>query len=148
MAIITSLIGVVLGFVNEFNDAIGTILGPKEDNQWKVAMLTLLPPAIISVVLGYYRDSFDINNYQIIDYTGIFGSSILFLILPALMAWENRYGDEDPPRPLTVRPMVPLGKIPLGSLYKAAGTLLVEQGLEKLGVFEFVKELWNDNIPA
>jgi len=150
LAVITSLIGVVLGFVNEFNDAMGTLpsnsYGPKADlDKWKVALLSLLPPAIVSVALGYCSDSlcFDINNYQIIDYTGIFGSSVLFLILPALMAWENRYGEggvDSPPRPLTVRPMVPLGKIPLGSLYKAAGTLILEQGLEKLGVFEFVRE--------
>ena len=76
---------------------------------------------------------------------GIFGSSILFLILPALMAWTNRYAEEDPPRPLTVRPIVPLGKVVLGSMYKAAGTLILEQGLEKLGVFAFVKELFGDS---
>ena len=45
--------------------------------------------------------------------------------------------------PLTVRPMVPLGKVTLGSLYKATGTLILEQGLENLGVFEFVKEHLN-----
>ena len=150
LAVITSLIGVALGFVNEFNDAIGRMPSPSsskfsprsndDETKWKVALLTLLPPAIVSVALGYFSGDTDVNNYQIIDYTGIFGSSILFLILPALMAWQNRYGDGDPPRPLTVRPMVPLGKIPLGSLYKAAGTLIVEQGLDKLGVFEFVKE--------
>ena len=146
LAVITSLIGVILGFVNEFNDAIGwedtsKPYGPREDNKkWKVALLTLFPPAIVSICLGYYSDQYDINNYQIIDYTGIFGSSVLFLILPALMAWENRYGTDDPPRPLTVRPMVPLGKISLSSLYKAAGTLIVEQGLEKIGVFAFVKD--------
>lgn len=155
LAVVTSLIGVVLGFVNEFNDAVGRIPSSSsssskssktndDEMKWKVALLTLLPPAIVSVALGYFSDGNDVNNYQIIDYTGIFGSSILFLILPALMAWQNRYGEgDDPPRPLTVRPMVPLGKIPLGSLYKAAGTLIVEQGLDKLGVFEFVKEhIW------
>ena len=146
LAVITSLIGVILGFVNEFNDAIGwedtsKPYGPREDNKkWKVALLTLFPPAIVSICLGYYSDQYDINNYQIIDYTGIFGSSVLFLILPALMAWQNRYGTDEPPRPLTVRPMVPLGKISLSSLYKAAGTLIVEQGLEKIGVFAFVKD--------
>jgi len=148
LAVITSLIGVVLGFVNEFNDATlnaATVTrspsyGPKEDNKWKVALLTLLPPAVVSISLGYFY--YDINNYEIIDYTGIFGSSVLFLILPALMAWQNRYAEDDP-RPLTVRPMVPLGKVVLGSLYKAAGTLILEQGLEKLGVFEFVKDHLN-----
>ncbi|KAL9190548.1 hypothetical protein ACHAXT_000254 [Thalassiosira profunda] len=144
LAVITSLIGVILGFVNEINDAIWTTpskaYGPKENNKWKVALLTITPAAFISAALAYFHLDADVNNYGVIDYTGIFGASVLFLILPALMAWEMRYGEEDPPRPLTVRPMVPLGKIPLGSLYKAAGTLIVEQGLEKLGVFGFVKE--------
>merc|ERR1712127_373700 len=149
LAVITSLIGVVLGFVNEFDDvafkdasvdagAASSSYGPREDDKWKVALLTLLPPALISIALGYCQ--INVDNYEIIDYTGIFGSSVLFLILPALMAWENRYSEQDPPRPLTVRPMFPLGKVALGSLYKAAGTLILEQGLEKLGVFEFVKE--------
>jgi len=147
LAVITSLTGVVLGFVNEFNDAIGfengasKSYGPREDfKKWVVALLTLLPPAFVSIGLGYYSDQFDINNFNIIDYTGIFGASVLFLILPALMAWQSRYGEEDP-RPLTVRPMVPLGKISLSSLYKAAGTLILEQGLEKIGVFDFIKGL-------
>jgi len=84
-----------------------------------------------------------IDNAQIMEYTGAFGASTLFLILPALMVWQNRYGEES--RPLTVKPMFPLGKISLGSLYKAAGTLIVEQGLEKLGVFEFVSEHFLNN---
>lgn len=146
LAVLTSLVGVVLGFVNEFNDAIGKAFPPSspadvDGKKWNIALLTLSPPAVVSIALGYYHSTGgDVENYQIVDYTGIFGSSVLFMILPALMAWNNRYGEEDPPRSLTVRPMVPLGKIPLGSLYKAAGTLLVEQGLDKLGLFEFVRE--------
>lgn len=146
LAVLTSLVGVVLGFVNEFNDAIGKAFPPSspadfDGKKWNIALLTLSPPALVSIALGYYHSTGgDVDNYEIVDYTGIFGSSVLFMILPALMAWNNRYGEEDPPRSLTVRPMVPLGKIPLGSLYKAAGTLLVEQGLDKLGLFEFVRE--------
>ena len=143
LAVVTSLIGVVLGFVNEFYDVIGKLprqaYGPKEDNKWQVALLTLLPPAIVSVLLGASPGS-DVCNFEILDYTGIFGGSVIFLILPALMVWQNRYGDDA--RPLTVKPMFPLGKITLSSLYKAAGTLIVEQGLEKLGVFEFIQELF------
>jgi amino acid permease len=143
-AVVTSLIGTILGFVNEFYDAIGTIpsqsFGPTDDNKWQVAMLTLTPPALCSIMLGYYHqldyNSLNLDRYHIMEYTGAFGASTLFLILPALMVWQNRYGDDA--RPLTVKPMFPLGKITLGSLYKAAGTLIVEQGLEKLGVFEFV----------
>jgi tyrosine-specific transport protein len=32
---------------------------------------------------------------------------------------------------------VPFGKIPLGSMWKAAGTLIIEQGAEKLGIFDW-----------
>ena len=37
---------------------------------------------------------------------------------------------------------VPFGKIPLGSMWKAAATLIVEQGAEKLGVFECFNDVW------
>ncbi len=146
LAVLTSLIGVVLRFVNEFNDAIEKAIPPSspgdaDDDKWNFALPTLLPPAVVSIALGHpITGLHDVDNYQIFDYPVIFGSSVLFMILPALLAWNNRYGEEDPPRPLTVRPMVPLGKIPLGSLYKWAGMLIVEQGLEKLGLFEFVRE--------
>jgi tyrosine-specific transport protein len=36
--------------------------------------------------------------------------------------------------------MVPFGKIPLASLWKAAATLILEQGADKLGVFDFIGE--------
>jgi tyrosine-specific transport protein len=35
---------------------------------------------------------------------------------------------------------VPLGKIPLGSMWKAAGTLIIEQGADKLGVFDWFEQ--------
>jgi tyrosine-specific transport protein len=38
---------------------------------------------------------------------------------------------------------VPFGKIALGSMWKAAGTLILEQGAEKLGVFEWVSNVLN-----
>jgi amino acid permease len=140
LAVTTSLIGIILGFVNEFYDAIGTLpspsYGPKIDDKWQVALLTLTPSVLFSILLGYYAP--DLDPQHVMEYTGAFGASTLFLILPALMVWQNRYGEDA--RPLTVKPMFPLGKITLGSLYKAAGTLIVEQGLEKLGVFEFVSE--------
>ena len=152
LAIVTSLIGTILGFVNEFYDAMGAIsptpsYGPRINDKWRVALLTLSPSVFFSILFGYYYQSstttttttsIHLDPSQVMEYTGAFGASTLFLILPALMVWQNRYGEDA--RPLTVKPMFPLGKITLGSLYKAAGTLIVEQGLEKLGVFEFLKE--------
>jgi len=111
-------------------------------------VLTLTPPAICSILLGYYNDPllhntamstlFAVDRYQVMEYIKAFGASILFLILPALMVWQNRYGDNA--QPLTVKPMCLFGKLTLGRLYKAAGMLIVEQSLEKLGVIEFVQE--------
>jgi tyrosine-specific transport protein len=122
--------------------------GPKDDKKWQVVLLTLTPLIVCSVLLGNYNDPslrdsamstlFAVNRYQVMDYTGASGASILFLILLVLMVWQNRYGDNA--RPLTVKPMFPFGKSTLESLYKAAGMLIVEQGLENLGVFEFVQE--------
>ena len=37
---------------------------------------------------------------------------------------------------------VPFGKVALGSMWKAAGTLIIEQGADKLGVFEW----FSDNV--
>jgi len=37
--------------------------------------------------------------------------------------------------------MVPFGKIPLVIMWKAAGILITEQGAEKLGIIDFLKNL-------
>jgi hypothetical protein len=63
LAVTTSLVGVILGFVNEFYDAIGALpsqsYGPKDDNKWQVALLTLVPSAFFSILLGYYVPDMD-----------------------------------------------------------------------------------------
>ena len=64
--------------------------------------------------------------------------STLFLVLPPLMVWKERYGDEA--SPLMTRPMVPFGKLSLMSMWKAAGALILEQGAEKLGVLDKISE--------
>ena len=78
--------------------------------------------------------------YTALEYGGAFGVSTLFLILPPLMVWKERYQDTD--KPLMTNPMVPFGKFPLASMWKTAGALIVEQGSEKLGIFEFIQENW------
>ena len=76
--------------------------------------------------------------YKALEYGGAFGVSTLFLVLPPIMVWNQRYSQVD--KPLITKPMVPLGKLPLGSMWKVAATLIVEQGAEKLGVFDFFRE--------
>jgi tyrosine-specific transport protein len=105
--------------------------GP-EFEKWKPALFAgvFLPPLALSMNPGIF--------YEALNYGGAFGVSTLFLVLPPLMVWNARYGEDK--APLTTTPMVPFGKIPLGSMYKAAGTLIIEQGCEKLGLIEFAQQ--------
>ena len=54
------------------------------------------------------------------------------------MVYKLRYGDDQ--KPLTTMPMVFGGKITLGSLWKAAATLILEQGAVKLRDVEWFHE--------
>ena len=100
--------------------------------RWRPALFagSLVPAALISA-------SDAVNACKLLDYAGAFSISILFLFLPSSMIWKERYGDDD--SPLTVKPMVPFGKLSLSSLWKVAATLFIEQGAEKLGLIEFIK---------
>jgi tyrosine-specific transport protein len=133
LAVVTSLIGFTYGLVNAWTDVFKLPTeGPKFE-KWKLALFAavFLPPLALSVT---DPDIF----YNALDYGGAFGVSTLFLVLPPIMVWRERYGDNK--APLMTKPMVPLGKIPLGSMWKAAVTLIVEQGAEKLGVLDYLSE--------
>ena len=135
LAVTTSFIGFIYGLLDALTDLFGLPLkGPKFE-QWKPALFAgvLAPPLLFS--LGN-PDIF----FKALDYGGAFGVSTLFLVLPPIMVYNQRYGDEA--TSLTVPPMVPFGKIPLGSMWKAAATLILEQGADKLGVFTFAEEVW------
>ena len=136
LAIVTSLIGFIYGLIDGLTDVVNLPTKGPDFEKWKPALFagTLVPPLVLS--LGN-PDIF----YDALDYGGAFGVSTLFLVLPPLMVWKLRYGDEN--KELSVPPMVPFGKIPLGSLWKAAATLIFEQGAEKLGVFDFIQETFH-----
>jgi tyrosine-specific transport protein len=134
LAIITSLIGFTYALLDAWTDTFRIPQEGPEYEQWKPALFALifLPPLALSVT--------DPNIfYSALDYGGAFGVSTLFLVLPPLMVWAQRYGDEKPE--LLTKPMVPFGKIPLASMWKAAGTLIIEQGADKLGFFDWISNL-------
>jgi tyrosine-specific transport protein len=133
LALITSLIGFVYGLLDGFTDVLGLPLQGPSFEKYKPALFAAIfvPPLALSI------GDTDIF-YKALDYGGAFGVSTLFLVLPPFMIWKLRYGEEQ--KPLTIKPMVPFGKIALGSMWKAAGTLILEQGAEKLGIIEFVRE--------
>lgn len=133
LAITTSMIGFIYGLLDAWTDVFRLPLqGPDFDKVKLPLFLAVLVPPLL----------FSLNNPSIfleaLDYGGAFGVSTLFLVLPPIMVWNQRYGG-DATKSLTSPPMVPLGKIPLGSLWKAAGTLIIEQGADKLGVWDFLQ---------
>lgn len=133
LALVTSLIGFVYGLIDGWTDVFNLPTEGPTYEKWKAPLfgLVFLPPLALSLT---DPDIF----FTALDYGGAFGVSTLFLILPPIMVWQQRYGDEK--QPLLTKPMVPLGKIPLGSMWKAAGTLIIEQGADKLGVFDWFEQ--------
>ena len=132
LAVITSLIGFIYGLLDGLTDLAGLPTKGVAFEKWKPVLYAgvFLPPLLLSGNADIF--------YQALDYGGAFGVSTLFLVLPPIMVWKLRYGERM--TPLSTPPMVPLGKISLGSLWKVAGTLILEQGADKLGVIDFFRE--------
>jgi tyrosine-specific transport protein len=133
LALITSVIGFTYGLLDAWTDVFSLSTKGKDFERWKLPLYSLVfgPPLALSMA---NPDIF----YQALEYGGAFGVSTLFLVLPPIMVWKERYGKDE--KPLVTKPLVPFGKLALGSMWKAAGTLIVEQGAEKLGVFEFIQQ--------
>jgi tyrosine-specific transport protein len=163
LALITSLIGFTYGLRDALTDVLKLPQEGPAFDKWKAPIFgaIFIPPMALSVA---DPDVF----YKALELGGAFGVSTLFLVLPPIMVWGQRYGEEQ--TPLVTKPMgksidpimcnicdasfdpfltfsfllffaVPFGKIALGSMWKAAGTLILEQGAEKLGVFEWVSNV-------
>lgn len=125
-----------LGFSSSLQDGIQVSAAsalPRDETIRKplLAALAFLPP-LAALSMGQ-----DVGENALV-YAGAFGVSTLFFVLTPIMVWNQRYTATE--KPLITKPLVPFGKIPLGSMWKTAGTLILEQGLEKLGVFEYIQE--------
>lgn len=138
LALVTSVIGFTYGLVDALTDVFSINPQGSDFDKWKAPLFALVfgPPLALSLA---DPDIF----YRALDYGGSFGVSTLFLVLPPIMVWKERYGNES--KMLTTKPMVPFGKLSLVSMWKAAATLIVEQGAEKLGVIDFVKDHFLQN---
>lgn len=131
LAIVSTLVRFSSELLNALSSTLNISLDGNDNNKEKASLyaIALIPPLLLSLKNS---DIFD----SALDFGGAFGVSALYLVLPPIMTWSERYGEGK--IPLVTKPMVPLGKIPLGSMWKAAGTLIIEQGLEKLGIFDAI----------
>jgi tyrosine-specific transport protein len=98
LAVITSLIGFVYGLLDGWTDVFQLPSDGPGYAKWKAPLfgLVFLPPLTLSLM---DPDIF----YKALDVGGAFGVSTLFLVLPPIMVWKQRYGDEQ--RPLMTKPM-------------------------------------------
>ncbi|XP_038978185.1 tyrosine-specific transport protein-like isoform X2 [Phoenix dactylifera] len=101
LAIATSYIGFVLGLSDFVSDLLKLPSGQSKPLPY---LLTLLPPLVLSLL---DPEIF----FKALDFAGTYGVLVLFGVLPAAMAWSERYLDaSQSPR---LPPLVPGGKLTL-----------------------------------
>lgn len=141
-AIVTSFIGFVVGLKDFYEDAFFTSSLTRQSvsesnppttrdgskDHLAVLALVLLPPMLFAIV---DPDIF----FGALDSAGTFGISLLFGLVPAVMAWRQRYGLDDSTggNSLVAPPMIPGGKLSLTAMIGIATTIITEGALDKLG---------------
>lgn len=123
-AVATSLIGQVYGLYHFFNDAVPWRLGERE-RRLPLYSLIFGPP--LGLVTGDTSLFF-----AALDYAGAFGVSILFGIMPAAVAWQQRDRAIAEGHMRTVR-LLPGGKGILAITILIAVGIISQQILEKIG---------------
>ena len=125
VALITSVIGFTYGLLDAWSDVFGIPTSSAQFQQYKAPLFLLVFAPAVALSLGN-PDIF----YQALEYGGAFGVSTLFLLLPPLMVWNQRYRQVD--QPVVTQPLVPLGKLPLVGMGAVGLALVLQQGGEKL----------------
>ncbi len=125
LAMATSFIGMGYGLLHFFRDVLHLELQQMGSRCLAFGLVTV--PTLLLAVLT--PDSF----FVALDYAGIFGVSILFGILPALMAWRQRYHLQLSKR--VADPLVPGGRGILGLVMGLALVMIGVQIRIKLGSF-------------
>ena len=103
-AVVTSFIGFVYGLLNFFIDALN--LNSSENKNINIFILIFLPILIFS---SFFPGIF----VQVLHYIGTFVVSILFGIIPVMIAWKQRYHNDNQEQDLTHLNLLPKGKIVL-----------------------------------
>ena len=98
LAVITSLIGFTYGLLDAWTDVLGLPTSGKDFDKFKTPLFGLIfaPPLALAVLQPNIF-------YNALDYAGGFGVTTLFLLLPPVMVWKERYGNEK--TPLATKPM-------------------------------------------
>jgi len=118
-ALATSYIGFILGLTDFVSDALKLPSG----QQLVSYLITLIPPMALAFT---YPELF----FKALDYAGTYGVLVLFGVIPALMAWSERYSRTT----LTSVQIVPGGRLTLIMVGGCAAAVIVTEFLELVGV--------------
>lgn len=150
LAIVTSFIGFAIGLQEYFADAFSGVLGldqtltiakDSDDSTQTldvssaprftlaqrsvILAMTLVPP----LGLALYDPSL---FFTALDNAGTFGILVLFGILPAAMAWQQRYGLMEGDYELPVPPLVPGGRFTLALMGGGAAAIIAFEIYERV----------------
>ena len=131
LAIATSFIGFVYGLLEFYADLWPT-------GGWRAFACVSLPPLVFALAIP---EAF----FSALDYAGIFGITLLFGILPAAMAWQQRHLRDalnaTATNELAVRPfcppLLPGGRWSLGGMMLVAIAIILQQLVVRAGAFFF-----------
>jgi tyrosine-specific transport protein len=116
-AIVTSFIGFVYGLLDFFKDVLD--VAPNDSSKrLPLYSLVLLPSTSLSVLNPSIF-------FSALDYAGTFSISVLGGIIPAVMAWKQRYSQQDS-NP-AMKPLIPGGKVTLVVMIGVALALMAKQ---------------------
>ncbi|KAL9405265.1 hypothetical protein Peur_002237 [Populus x canadensis] len=118
LSIGTSYIGFVLGLSDFLADLLKL---PAGENKPLPYILTLIPPLVLALL---EPEIF----FKALDFAGTYGVLVLFGIIPAAMAWSDRYSSSS--TSIKLPQLVPGGKVTLSLVMGAAGCIILSEILE------------------
>lgn len=120
LAIGTSYIGFILGLADFIADLLNLPTGQSKSLPY---LITLLPPLVLALL---DPEIF----FKALDFAGTYGVLVLFGILPAAMAWSDRYSTSlELPK---VGPLVPGGKLTLSLVIGGASWVILSELINDL----------------
>lgn len=130
LAVATSAIGFVEGLNQLWNDSRISLLheDPRHvaENAELSYALSVIPPVVLSALLpGSFLTALDVG--------GLYGVSFLFGILPAAMAWRQRYSTDASLSTASV-PTIPGGRLGLATMIALPTSLICYSSLVMLHV--------------
>jgi tyrosine-specific transport protein len=125
----TSYLGFAIGQHDVLTDALALERGDRTQDLLAYALALLPPLAVACLLPGVFAPA--------LDAAGTFGVTTLYILLPAAVVWQQRYGAQsggDSSAPTAPPPALPGGRAPIVAMCALALAIVGEGALDRLGV--------------